>query len=78
VVLGVFLAVIDGEKSSWAEKSFFRKKWASGGPQLWQLKYCCQSTAAVLEAGLGSFGGPFGCYWRWKIQLGRKKIFRSI
>ena len=43
---------------------------------MWQLKYRCQSTAAATEASPGGFGGLFGCSWRWKIQLGRKKIFR--
>ena len=43
---------------------------------MWQLKYRCQSTAAAMEASPGGFGGLFGCSWRWKIQLGRKKIFR--
>ena len=43
---------------------------------MWQLKYRFQSTAAAMEASPGGFGGLFGCSWRWKIQLGRKKIFR--
>ena len=31
-------------------------------PQLWQLKYCCQSTAVAMEASPGGFGRLFGCY----------------
>ena len=70
------MAVLDSGKSIWAEKIFLVKKWVYGGPRLWQLKYRCQSTAAAMEANPGGFGGLFGCSWRWKIQLGRKKIFR--
>ena len=44
---------------------------------MWQLKYRCQSTAAATAASPGGFGGLFGCSWQWKIQLGRKKIFRK-
>ena len=30
-------------------------------PQLWQLKYCFQSTAVAMEASPGGFGRLFGC-----------------
>ena len=30
-------------------------------PRLWQLKYCCQSTAVAMEASPGGFGRLFGC-----------------
>ena len=43
VRLAAFLAVLDGSKTSRAEKIFFVKKWAYGGPQLWQFKYCEKS-----------------------------------
>ena len=33
------------------KKIFFVKKGAYGGPQLWQLKYRCQSTAAAANFG---------------------------
>ena len=59
---GRLLAVLDGEKSSWAEKSFFRKKNGHMGVHgVWQLKYRFQSTAAAMEASPGGFGGLFGC-----------------